>query len=103
MLITGTHAAWTACFGASLKGFVCYARHVNDELHVSLRELPPAEMRERAIDYMLMAEEADSEQTRKTFLRVATRLEELAREATAASLERRGTSPPVPAGSPSEA
>ena len=60
---------------------------MNDELHVSLRALPPAEMRERAIDYMLMAEEANSEQIRETFLRVATRLQELANEATTASLE----------------
>ncbi len=68
---------------------------MNDELHVSLRELPPAEMWERAIDYMLMAEEAESEQTREIFLRVATRLQELAREATVPSLEPLGTWLPV--------
>lgn len=57
-------------------------------------DLPPDRMWERAIDYLLMAEEASSEETRETFLRVAARLQDLAREATAASLERREISPP---------
>ncbi len=70
---------------------------MNDELHPSLMDLPPDKMRERAIDYMLMAEKANSEQTRETFLRVAVRLQELARAATAAPLERHETSPLPPA------
>ena len=70
---------------------------MSDELRTFLMDLLPDKMRERAIDYMLMAEETCSEETRETFLRVAARLQELVREATA---RERGEISPPPSATP---
>jgi hypothetical protein len=69
---------------------------VSSELRASLSHLTPAKMRERAVDYLLMAEAADTEQTKATFLRVAARLQELAREATVTAAPERHKKWPVP-------
>jgi hypothetical protein len=64
---------------------------VSHELGASLSHLTPAKMRERAIDYLLMAGATNAEHTRATFLRVAARLQECARDASSLTL-----SPPAP-------
>jgi len=91
------HASRDGTPDANLKGFALYQLCVDGELRASLRGLSPAEMRERAIDYTLMAAAANSGRARATFLRVAALLRELAREVASVPLEGDGASPATPA------
>jgi hypothetical protein len=62
---------------------------MNDRLRKSLMDLTPAQMRERAIDYELMAGVANTADAKARFLLVAAQLRELARQAKSDALVQR--------------